>query len=87
MQSVRQVANPTKPYFSLGFMIGHDTTWLPKSLQILHDQLPDIHVVISTQNSPQLGSALLNGLIDAAFLRREDGGSWPGFHPSGRGAT
>jgi LysR family transcriptional regulator, hca operon transcriptional activator len=74
VRSVRQIANPTKPYFSLGFMIGHDTTWLPKSLHILHDELPDIHVVISTQNSPQLGAALSHGLIDAAFLRREDGG-------------
>jgi LysR family transcriptional regulator, hca operon transcriptional activator len=74
VQSVRQIANPTKPYFSLGFMIGHDTTWLPKALHILHDQLPDIHVVISTQNSPQLGAALSSGLIDAAFLRRGDGG-------------
>jgi LysR family hca operon transcriptional activator len=74
VQSVRQISNPTKPYFSLGFMIGHDSTWLPKALQILHDELPNIHAVISTQNSPQLGAALSHGLIDVAFLRREDGG-------------
>jgi LysR family hca operon transcriptional activator len=73
VQSVRQVSNPTKPYFSLGFMIGHDSTWLPKALQILHDELPNIHVVISTQNSPQLGAAVAHGLIDVAFLRKEDG--------------
>ncbi|QHN03239.1 LysR family transcriptional regulator [Granulicella sp. WH15] len=80
VQSVRQIANPTKPYFSLGFMIGHDSTWLPKTLQILRDELPNIHVVISTQNSPQLAAALSQGLIDVAFLRREDGG--PGLEYS-----
>jgi LysR family hca operon transcriptional activator len=74
VQSVRQIANPTKPYFSLGFMIGHESSWLPKALALLHDELPNMHVVISTQNSPQLAAALSHGLIDAAFLRREDGG-------------
>jgi LysR family hca operon transcriptional activator len=73
VQSARQIASPTKPSFSLGFMIGHDTTWLPEALKLLHDELPDIHVVISTQNSPQLAAALLHGGIDVAFLRRGDG--------------
>ena len=54
-------------------MIGHDATWLPETLKILRDELPNIHVVISTQNSPQLAAALLHGGIDVAFLRREDG--------------
>src|SRR6201996_9155672 len=74
VQSARQIAYPTKPSFSLGFMIGHDTTLLPAALKLLRNELPNIHVVISTQNSPQLGAALLHGGIDVAFLRREDGG-------------
>ncbi len=73
VQSARQIAYPTKPSFSLGFMIGHDTTLLPAALKLLRDELPNIHVVISTQNSPQLAAALLHGGIDVAFLRREDG--------------
>jgi LysR family hca operon transcriptional activator len=75
VQSARQIAYPTKPSFALGFMIGHDTTWLPEALKLLRDELPNIHVVISTQNSPQLAAALLHGGIDVAFLRREDGSS------------
>jgi LysR family hca operon transcriptional activator len=43
-------------------------------LRLLREELQDIHVVISTQNSPQLGAAVLQGRIDAAFLRQEDGG-------------
>jgi LysR family hca operon transcriptional activator len=71
--SARQVARPVKPWFTLGFMIGHDSTWLPETLHLLRDELPDIHVVISTQNSPQLAVALSQGMLDVAFLRREDG--------------
>jgi LysR family hca operon transcriptional activator len=75
VQSARQIAHPAKPSFALGFMIGHDRTWLPEALKLLRDELPNIHVVISTQNSPQLATALLHGGIDLAFLRREDGGN------------
>jgi len=74
VQSARQIAHPAKPSFALGFMIGHERTWLPEALKLLRDELPNIHVVISTQNSPQLAAALLHGGIDLAFLRREDGG-------------
>jgi LysR family hca operon transcriptional activator len=73
VQSARQIAYPTVPSLSMGFMIGHDTTWLPAALKLIRDELPNIHVVISTQNSPQLAAALLHGGIDVAFLRREDG--------------
>ena len=75
VRSARQSAHPTKPTFTLGFMIGHDSTWIPRALDVLRDRLLDIHVVISTQNSPQLATALAQGLIDVAFLRREDGES------------
>jgi LysR family hca operon transcriptional activator len=74
LRSARQIVVPAKPTFTLGFMIGHDSTWIPKALDILRDQLPEIHAVISTQNSPQLAGALSQGLIDVAFLRQEDGG-------------
>ena len=73
VQSARQIAHPTVPSLSMGFMIGHDTTWLPAALKLIRDELPNIHIVISTQNSPQLAAAILHGGIDVAFLRREDG--------------
>ncbi len=73
VQSARQIAYPTVPSLSMGFMIGHDTTWLPAALTLIRNELPNIHVVISTQNSPQLAAAILHGGIDLAFLRREDG--------------
>jgi LysR family hca operon transcriptional activator len=69
------MATRAKPSFALGFMIGHDATWLPAAVHLLREELPNLHVVISTQNSPQLATALSRGMIDVAILRPEDGGA------------
>ena len=71
--AARRVAHPAKPCFAMGFLTGHELTWMPEALQILRDELPNIDVMISSQYSPQLADALSNGKIDAAFLRREKG--------------
>jgi LysR family hca operon transcriptional activator len=70
-EAARRVAHPAKPCFAMGFLTGHELTWMPEALQILHDELPNIDVMISSQYSPQLASAVVKGTIDAAFLRRE----------------
>jgi LysR family hca operon transcriptional activator len=71
--AARRVAHPVKPCFTMGFLTGHELTWMPEALQILRDELPNIDVMISSQYSPQLADALSNGKIDTAFLRREKG--------------
>jgi LysR family hca operon transcriptional activator len=71
--AARRVANPAKPCFAMGFLTGHESTWMPEAMQILRDELPNIDVMISSQYSPQLANALLKGTVDAAFLRRERG--------------
>jgi LysR family transcriptional regulator, hca operon transcriptional activator len=55
----------------MGFLTGHELTWMPEALRILRDELPNIDVMISSQYSPLLADGLLKGKIDAAFLRRE----------------
>jgi LysR family hca operon transcriptional activator len=72
-EAARRVAHPAKPCFSMGFLTGHELTWMPEALQILRDELPNIDVMISSQYSPQLADGLSKGKIDAAFLRREQG--------------
>jgi LysR family transcriptional regulator, hca operon transcriptional activator len=71
--AVRRVAHPAKPCFSMGFLTGHELTWMPEALRLLRDELPNIDVMISSQYSPRLANALLKGTVDAAFLRREKG--------------
>jgi LysR family hca operon transcriptional activator len=57
----------------MGFLTGHELTWMPEALRILRDELPNIDVMISSQYSPRLAEGLAQGKIDAAFLRREKG--------------
>ena len=41
-------------------------------MRILHDELPNIDVTVSSQNSPDLADALMRGRLDAAFMRPEE---------------
>jgi len=79
-EAVRQVAHPAKPCFSIGFLTGHELTWMPEALRILRDELPNIDVMISSQYSPLLADGLSKGKIDAAFLRREQRAPDLAFH-------
>jgi LysR family hca operon transcriptional activator len=72
-EAARRVAHPSKPCFTMGFLTGHELTWMPEALRILRDELPNIDVMISSQYSPRLADGLAKGKIDAAVLRREKG--------------
>jgi len=45
-EAARRVAHPAKPCFAMGFLTGHELTWMPEALQILRDELPNIDVMI-----------------------------------------
>jgi len=79
-EAARRAAHPAKPCFVMGFLTGHELTWMPEALQILRDELPNIDVMISSQYSPGLANALLREKVDAAFLRREEGFPDLAFH-------
>src|ERR1700691_1772193 len=72
-EAARRAVHPAKPCFSMGFLTGHELTWMPEALRILRDELPNIDVMISSQSSPLLADGISKGKIDAAFLRREKG--------------
>src|SRR6202050_3802317 len=72
-EAARRAAHPAKPCFTMGFLTGHELTWMPEALRILRDELPNIDVMISSQSSPLLADGISKGKIDAAFLRREIG--------------
>jgi LysR family transcriptional regulator, hca operon transcriptional activator len=48
-EAARRVAHPSKPCFAMGFLTGHELTWMPAALQILRDELPNVDVMISSQ--------------------------------------
>src|SRR5271168_848197 len=51
-EAARRITHPAKPCFSIGFLTGHELTWMPEALRILRDELPNIDVMISSQYSP-----------------------------------
>ena len=70
-EGARRAAEPTKPSFALGFLTGQEMNWLPEAMRLLHDELPNMQVTISSHYSPDLADALLRGKLDVAFMRRE----------------
>ena len=69
--AARRAAQPSKPIFALGFLTGQEMDWLPEAVRILHDELPNIAVTVSSQYSPDLAKDLVTGKLDLAFLRPE----------------
>ena len=65
------MGQPSKPCFSLGFLTGHEVDWLPEAMRLLHDELPNVNVMITSQISPDLAKGVASGTLDAAFMRRE----------------
>jgi LysR family transcriptional regulator, hca operon transcriptional activator len=70
-EAARRAAQPARSTFALGFLTGKEIDWLPEAMRILHDELLNIDVTVSSQNSPDLADALMQGRLDAAFMRRE----------------
>jgi LysR family hca operon transcriptional activator len=71
VDAARQVAQPSKPSFALGFLTGQEMDWLPEAMNTLRDQLPAIDVTVSSDTSPHLATALTRGKLDLAFMRPE----------------
>src|SRR5580700_8001097 len=71
-EAARRAAQPARPTFALGFLTGKEIDWLPEAMRVLRDELPNIDVTVSSQNSPDLADALMQGRLDAAFMRPEE---------------
>ncbi|MDR5753227.1 MULTISPECIES: LysR substrate-binding domain-containing protein [unclassified Caballeronia] len=72
-EAARRASQPAKKVFALGFLTGQEMTWLPRAMQVLRDELPNIDVTVSSHYSPDLADALARGKLDLAFLRAEPG--------------
>jgi LysR family hca operon transcriptional activator len=71
-EAARRAAQPARLTFALGFLTGKEIDWLPEAMRIIHDELPNIDVTVSSQNSPDLADDLMRGRLDAAFMRSEE---------------
>jgi LysR family hca operon transcriptional activator len=70
-EAARRAGQPGKPGFVVGFLAGQEVVWLSAALRILREEAPDIEITLSSQSSPELADALMQGKVDVAVLRRE----------------
>src|SRR3981189_1975267 len=71
VEAARKAAEPANQSFALGFLTGQEMDWLPEAMRILHDELPNMDVTVSSKYSPQLAAPLTRGKLDVAFMRPE----------------
>jgi LysR family hca operon transcriptional activator len=71
VETARRAARPQSKTFAIGFQTGHEMNWLPQAMHVLHDELKNIHVTVSSDYSPNLAEAIARGRLDLAFLRVE----------------
>jgi LysR family hca operon transcriptional activator len=71
VDTARSAAQPAKQTFAIGFQTGLEMRWLPQAMQVLHDQLCNTQVAVTSDYSPDLAKALARGQLDLAFLRAE----------------
>jgi LysR family transcriptional regulator, hca operon transcriptional activator len=71
VEAARRAAQPAKKKFAIGFQTGHEMSWLPRAMQVLRDELQNIHVTVTSDYSPDLAEALIRGRLDVAFMRTE----------------
>jgi LysR family hca operon transcriptional activator len=71
VEAARRAAQPAKRRFALGFLTGLEMKWLPRAMQLLHQELATIDVTVSSDYSPDLADAVARGRLDVAFMRAE----------------
>jgi LysR family hca operon transcriptional activator len=71
VDTARSAAQPAKKTFAIGFQTGLEMSWLPQAMQVLHDELSNINVTVTSDYSPDLAEALARGRLDLAFMRTE----------------
>jgi LysR family transcriptional regulator, hca operon transcriptional activator len=84
-EAARRVAHPAKPCFTMGFLTGHEVTWMPEALRILRNELPNIDVMISSQYSPLLCGRPFKRKNRCSFSSTGKRGARVGVPPSRQG--
>src|SRR5581483_5841846 len=73
VETARRAAQPARRTLAIGFQTGHEMHWLPRVMRVLHDELPNLQVTVSSDYSPDLAEAVARGRLDVALLRVEPG--------------
>src|SRR3979409_2158132 len=63
VEAARRAAQPARKMFAIGFQTGHEMNWLPRAMHVLHDELKNLDITVSSDYSPDLAEALLRGRL------------------------
>ena len=66
VDTARSAAQPAKKTFAIGFQTGLEMSWLPQAMGLLHDELKNIHVTVTSDYSPDLAEAFARGRLRRA---------------------
>jgi LysR family hca operon transcriptional activator len=70
-EAARRAGRPSKPDFSVGFLLGEEVDWLTTVTRGLGEDLAGLELRISSGYSPQLADEVAQGKLDIAIIRRE----------------
>jgi LysR family hca operon transcriptional activator len=70
-EAARRAARPLKHRFSVCFLSGQEVDWLPRVMQLLRSDLPNIDFRVSSLHSPVVADAVQRGEVDLGFSRLE----------------
>src|ERR1700751_2935869 len=48
IDTARSAAQPTRKTLAIGFQTGHEMNWLPQTMHLLHDELHNINVTVTS---------------------------------------
>jgi LysR family hca operon transcriptional activator len=72
-EATRRAAKPVKQPFSIAFITGHEVEWYPILMGVLGQEASAADLTFTSRDPRGLASALLDGSVDLAFMRREVG--------------
>lgn len=71
VDAARRAVRPLKNRFSVCFLSGQEVDWLPRVMQVLQNDLPNIDLRVSSLHSPVVADAVQRGEVDLGFSRLE----------------
>jgi Bacterial regulatory helix-turn-helix protein, lysR family len=57
-EAAQRAAQPAKPTFAMGFLVGLERVWLPPATTVLRDEWPNIEIRVSSNHSTALADDL-----------------------------
>jgi LysR family hca operon transcriptional activator len=69
VETARRAARPARKAFAIGFQTGREMDWLPRAIRVLHGELKNIQVTVSSDYPPDLALTVARGHRTVLLMR------------------